>query len=113
MNQTFFSRPVELPATRREGLANFVQIIINKIEEGDHREALLEAVDLHQDITSGIYDDTMPTGTETPCTLISQLRERHAAELAEARDRAYAEGMADGTAEERRRLAVTLGLDGA
>lgn len=52
-----YSREITKPANMEEGLQNFVQMIINRIEAGDAREALLLAVDLHQDLTSGIYKE--------------------------------------------------------
>lgn len=51
-----YSHELKEPKTNREGLQNFVQMIINEIEDGNPNEALLKAVDLRQDIMSGIYD---------------------------------------------------------
>jgi hypothetical protein len=47
-----YSLPITKPNTTREGLWNVVQMIINDIERGDAREALLRAVDLRSDISS-------------------------------------------------------------
>lgn len=52
----YYSREITVPKDKREGLENFVQFIINALERGDTREALLKAVDLRQDINSGFYD---------------------------------------------------------
>jgi len=46
---------IEMPKNMQEGLANFIQMIINDLEAGDAREALLKAVDLRQDVYSKIY----------------------------------------------------------
>ena len=46
----YYSREIVSPKTKREGLVNFVQMIINLIESGDNCEALLTAVDLRQDL---------------------------------------------------------------
>lgn len=54
-----YSRPIELPKSKRDGLLNFLQMIINAAEAGDSREALLKTVDLRQDIESGIYDEAL------------------------------------------------------
>lgn len=51
----YYTQNIEMPNDLQQGLANFVQMIINDIESGDEREALLKAVDLHNDITTGIY----------------------------------------------------------
>jgi hypothetical protein len=45
-----YSRPLTVPATKQEGLANKLQLIINCIEGGDHHEALMQAVDLLDDV---------------------------------------------------------------
>ena len=52
---TYYSEDIKIPKTKRDGLANLVQMIINDLEAGDAREALLKAVDLKNDITSKIY----------------------------------------------------------
>ncbi len=48
---TFYSREIQKPKDRREGFANFVQLIINNIEAGEPQQALLGAVDLLDCIT--------------------------------------------------------------
>jgi len=50
-----YTREIKRPKNLEEGLQNFVQMIINCLEAGDHREALLKAVDLHQDLCCGAY----------------------------------------------------------
>ncbi len=52
MNDKYYSQTVEMPRTNRQGLANAVQIIINQLEDGNDREALMQAVDLLDDIKS-------------------------------------------------------------
>ena len=47
-----YSRTIEQPATKQDGLANAVQIIINCIEAGDNHEALMQAVNLLDDVRS-------------------------------------------------------------
>ena len=46
----YYSSAITTPKTKQEGLINFVQMIINEIEAGNHREALLKAVDLRNDL---------------------------------------------------------------
>lgn len=48
----YYSRPIKQPKNREDGMRNFVQLIINEIEGGNHQEALLKAVDLLNDIGS-------------------------------------------------------------
>ena len=52
MAELYYSRPIAKPKDRREGLINFVQMIINAAERGDAREAMLLAVDLRNDLAS-------------------------------------------------------------
>lgn len=49
---SYYTAPLTMPKTKREGLANAVQMIINAAEAGDSREAMLLAVNLLDDITS-------------------------------------------------------------
>jgi hypothetical protein len=49
---TYYSAPVTLPTTKREGLCNAVQLIINAMEAEQHQSALLATVDLLNDIAS-------------------------------------------------------------
>ncbi len=44
--ETYYSRESRKPNNRRQGFANFVQLIINNIEAGEPQQALLGAVDL-------------------------------------------------------------------
>lgn len=48
----YYSAPISQPKSKEEGLKNFVQMIINDLEKGNHKEALLKAVDLLNDIGS-------------------------------------------------------------
>jgi hypothetical protein len=45
-----YYQEIKEPRNMQEGLANFVQMIINELEAGNHREALLKAVDLLNDL---------------------------------------------------------------
>jgi hypothetical protein len=51
-NTGHYSRPLTMPQNKREGLANAVQIIINVLEAGDAHEALMQAVNLLDDVRS-------------------------------------------------------------
>lgn len=46
-----YAMEIQAPRTRKEGLMNFVQMIINAAERGDTREAILLAVDLKDTIS--------------------------------------------------------------
>lgn len=102
---TYYSREIKMPATRRECLANFVQIIINKIESGEINNALLSAVDLHQDLVSGIYDDAM-TDHSAQQAIIKEQELKHADDIIAAAKR----GREDGIRDEKARMAEALGL---
>ena len=47
----YYSRPIESPKSLRDGLANFVELIIHALENNNPDEALYLAVDLREDIT--------------------------------------------------------------
>lgn len=51
--------PIEMTETPQQGLINFVQMIINRLEDGETREALLTAVDLRTDLLDEVYKVTM------------------------------------------------------
>lgn len=104
-DSTYYTREIKMPANKREGLANFVQIIINRLEAGESREALMAAVDLHQDITTGVYDDAM-TDANGIQALVSEMEAKHAADIIAAAQK----GREDGIAEEKARMAKSLGL---
>ena len=102
---TYYSREITMPKTRREGLANFVQIIINHIEAGRADDALMSAVDLLEDLNCGLYDDAM-VNAKSYDAVIEEMRGKHADDLAKA----YAEGQAEGMRSEKARLAKVLEL---
>lgn len=103
-----YTREVTMPKTRREGLANFVQIIINYIEAGDSREALLHAVALLDDIRSGQYDDAM-TDAAGYSAIIREAEKKHSAEIIAAGQAGYDQGVQA----EKDRMAKALRLVGA
>lgn len=47
---TYYSREIELPKTKQDAMANAIQFIINNIEAGKSQEALLQAVNLLDDV---------------------------------------------------------------
>lgn len=102
---TYYSREIKMPANKREGLANFVQMIINRLEAGETREGLMVAVDLHQDIVTGVYDDAM-TDANGLQALVAEMEAKHAADIIAAAQK----GREDGIAEEKARMAKSLGL---
>ena len=108
MAQAHYSRQIEMPKTKRDGLANFVQMIINSAEAGDAQEALLKAVDLLEDIRCGLYDDAMvdDRARRVQAKAVADMQSAHDAALAQAHGRGYAEGVSA----EKSRLARILGV---
>lgn len=51
---TYYSREITAPKTKKEGLLNFMQMIINAAEAGDAKQALMLAVDLQSDLASSV-----------------------------------------------------------
>lgn len=64
---TYYTRKIEMPKTKTDGLRNFVQMIVNEIEAGNHNEALLKAVDLLNDVGSAYVCYEVPP-SRTPKT---------------------------------------------
>ena len=106
---THYSRKIEMPKNRHEGLCNFVQQIINQIEAGKPDQALYTAVDLLDDLlaTDGPYSAST-SGPRQP--MLDELTRQHALQMADAVTNARAEGLRDGIDLERSRIARMLGL---
>ena len=102
-----YTKEIKMPTTKQDGLANFIQMIINSIERGEVNEALLLAVDLKQDVTSaaGIYR-TEEDGGAKLAALQSELQAKHAGEVIEASKRSFE----DGKRAARREIAEKLGV---
>lgn len=64
-----YSRKIEIPKNKQEGLTNAVQMIINRLECNEVRcidannEALMLAVDLLRDIACGMYREVAEAAT--------------------------------------------------
>lgn len=106
---TYYSREIEMPKTKLQGLCNFVQMVINRIEAGNTREALLVAVDL-LDTLQGSANPFASITADKDNAMIEELKRQHAAEIADAMVRARADGFAEGEAAEKARMAQVLGL---
>jgi uncharacterized transporter YbjL len=106
---TYYTREIAMPATKREGFANFVQIIINRLEAGETQEALLGAVDLLNDIVCGAYDNAM-TDSKGITAIAQEVQKKHVQETIEAAKRGYALGYDLGVDAEKKRMAAVLGL---
>ena len=101
---TCYTRHIEAPKDKAEGLQNFVQMIINRLDAGDHREALLLAVDLHEDLRCGIYAEV--TAPEIMKTVpVSE----HYAAVHAAKQAGIEQGMEAGRKEVRASLRNLLG----
>ena len=59
--KSVYSLPITKPENAQAGLQNCVQLIINNLEKGNMREALLQAVSLRGDIADGCYEIAEPT----------------------------------------------------
>ena len=53
--QTHYSAEITMPSNMKEGMMNFLQMIINDLEAGNSQEALLKAVDLQEDVRCDMY----------------------------------------------------------
>lgn len=101
----YYSREVKMPQTKKEGLENFLQLIINRIEAGESQEALLKAVDLLEDIRCGSYDEAM-ADAKGFSALVRESEAKHEAAVHSA----LAVGRAEGIRSERERIGQLLGV---
>lgn len=106
---TFYSRKLEMPATRLGGLCNFVQMIINSLEAGETNNALLTAVDL-LDTLGGKSNPFSSITSEKDNAMLAEIKKQHAAEVAAAIIKAHASGVAEGEAAQKRKMVALLGL---
>lgn len=88
---TSFSAEIKRPTNLEEGLQNFVQMIINRLEAGDTHYALLLAVDLHDDLCSksNPYKEVLKPDT----TRQSVPQDEHFAALETAKSEALERGI--------------------
>jgi hypothetical protein len=109
--EAYYSRQIKMPKSRAEGFQNFVQMIINHLETGNSREALLQAVDLLDTISgkanpySEITDESVSFNR-----MIAELKEQHARQMTEAIARATKAGIEEGKRLQKLETAKKLGL---
>lgn len=98
-------RELTQPKTMRDGLVNAVQLIVNQLESKRYREAKLQAVDLVDSLTCGVYDGALGVSDALAQARIDARVEREATEAQQRIDRARAEGFADGVTAHKREAA--------
>lgn len=106
---TFYSRKIEMPRTRLQGLCNFVQMVINHIEAKNPQEALLVAVDL-LDTLQGQSNPFSSVTAEKDNAMLAELKRQHMQEVTDAMVKARQDGYEAGVAAEKARMATVLGL---
>jgi hypothetical protein len=92
---TYYSRKIEMPKTRKEGLLNAIQLIINAAERGDSREAMLLAVDLKDTIDGNANPWSAITNSVSAEAVAKELveaRKAFEAEKSQAVSRAFEKG---------------------
>lgn len=109
MADLYYSKQIEMPTTRLQGLLNNVQMIINQAEQGDAREALLIAVDLW-DTLQGQSNPFSSITAEKDSRLHSELARQHQEAMSAAIIKAHADGFDEGMRVERARIAALLGI---
>ena len=109
---TGYSREIKPPKTTKEGLLNFVQMIINDIERKQHQEALYRAVDL-LDTLSGKANPyaSITDGSPVQDAAIEALKTQHTQELESAVAKAKEEGFIEGLRAQQKHTANVLGLN--
>lgn len=106
----YYSRKIEMPNTRVQGLCNFVQLIINSLEAGDSNSALLTSVDL-LDTLSGQSNPFSSITSDKDNAMLAEMKKQHAAEVSDAIIKAHAAGVAEGEANQKRKMVELLGLE--
>jgi hypothetical protein len=106
---TYYSREIKMPTTRLEGLCNYVQMIINQLEAGQHGEALYTAADL-RDTLSGQANPFASITAGKDNAMLAELKRQHAAEMADAIIKAHADGVRDGENAHKKKMVALLGL---
>ena len=106
MTTTYYTQEIKTPKNRKEGLQNWIQLIINLLEAGNSNEALLQAVDLLNDVRCGAYNDLDGKAGNLMATLHAELNAKHAAEIAMAREDAFSAGQTHARTEIAKRLGL-------
>jgi hypothetical protein len=101
---THYSREITMPATRKEGLCNYVQMIINRIEAGDMHEAIMTAVGLLDDLSGSVYADVTTDAAPDTITMSEHLRQ-----MSDAKGAAFGDGFAAGRNAKAAELRKVLG----
>lgn len=102
-----YAMEIKEPRTRKEGLLNFVQMIINAAERGDVRNAVLLAVDLKDTIGGNANPFADITDGLTQVAIVKEVADMRRAfeiEKASAVTEALRKGAATARAEMLRRL---------
>lgn len=86
----YYYKEIKMPTTKKEGLMNFIQTVINQLEAGESNNALLTAVDLLNDVRFGTYDE-VDTGN-LMANLQAEMQAQHQSELQACRDHSRAAG---------------------
>jgi hypothetical protein len=106
---TYYSRKIEMPATRLDGLCNFVQMIVNSLEAKDHESALLTAVDL-LDTLQGQSNPFSSITADKDNAMLAELKRLHMTEMVDAMAKARADGFAAGEQAQKQKMVELLGL---
>lgn len=106
-----YSAEIQHPNNLKEGLQNFVQIIINDIESNKPQNALFTAVDLLNDLRFGTYNDAckdIPKEVETTKTI--SLLSNQIKKLEVSVKENYNQGLIDGNKQAKLDIKEALGL---
>jgi len=109
--EAYYSRQIKMPKSRAEGFRNFVQMIINNLEAGNSREALLQAVDL-LDTVSGKANPYADITDESVTfnRMIAELNAKHEKAMTAAIAKATKSGIEEGKRLQKLETAKLLGL---
>jgi len=106
-----YYRQLAPPKNMKDGLCNFVQMIINTAEAGNASEAMYLAVDLLDDLRNGTYDGAMGISAASAKSNLERQMEKDRAEAAETARQEYIKGVQHGMESKRREILLALGLE--
>lgn len=94
MKAAYYSKEIQMPKNKKEGLMNVVQMVINNLERDDSYEALMIAVNLLDDLGSKAnpYGRDVAETNTTAAAVQKELQAKHEAEMLKVKDEWFAAG---------------------
>jgi hypothetical protein len=105
-----YRQEIEMPKNMKEGLCNFVKMMINAADEGDCREVCLKGIDLLNDLRFGVYDSAMGISRDDAKSNLNTHMEKLKKDSKDFAASEYARGLIDGASHKQKEIVSALGL---